>query len=54
MQAPETEETIDLREYIAILRTRKWTIILTTAVVMVVALAFSLQQTPLYLSLIHI
>lgn len=48
MQAPETEETIDLREYIAILRARKWTIILTAALVVIAALAFSLQQTPLY------
>ena len=48
MQAPDTEETIDLREYIAILRTRKWTIFLTAAVVVVATLAFSLQQTPLY------
>ena len=47
-QAPETEETIDLREYIAILRARKWTIILTAALVVIAALAFSLQQTPLY------
>jgi polysaccharide biosynthesis transport protein len=48
VQAPETEETVDLREYIAILRTRKWTIIITAAVVVVATLAFSLQQTPLY------
>lgn len=48
MQAPETEETIDLREYIAILRARKWTIILSAVIVIVAALAFSLQQTPLY------
>jgi non-specific protein-tyrosine kinase len=48
VQTPETEETIDLREYIAILRTRKWTILITAAVVVVMALAFSLQQTPLY------
>jgi succinoglycan biosynthesis transport protein ExoP len=48
VQAPETEETIDLREYIAILRGRKWTIILTAALVVTAALAFSLQQTPLY------
>jgi polysaccharide biosynthesis transport protein len=48
VQAPEIEETIDLREYIAILRARKWTIILTAAVVVIAALAFSLQQTPLY------
>jgi succinoglycan biosynthesis transport protein ExoP len=48
VQAPETEETIDLREYIAILRARKWTIILTAALVVIAALAFSLQQTPLY------
>jgi non-specific protein-tyrosine kinase len=48
VQAPETEETIDLREYIAIVRTRKWTIILTAALVVIATLAFSLQQTPLY------
>ena len=48
MQAPETEETIDLREYIAVLRARKWTIILTAALVVIATLAFSLQQTRLY------
>ena len=48
VQAPQTEETIDLREYIAILRARKWTIILTAALVVIAALAFSLRQTPMY------
>ncbi|MGH2826601.1 MAG: polysaccharide biosynthesis tyrosine autokinase [Actinomycetota bacterium] len=48
MQAPDTEETIDLREYIAILRARKWSILITAGVVIVATLAFSLQQTRLY------
>jgi polysaccharide biosynthesis transport protein len=48
MQALETEETLDLREYIAILRARKWSILLTVAVVIAAALAFSLQQTRMY------
>ena len=42
------EETIDLREYIAILRARKWSILLVTALVIGATLGFSFSQTPLY------
>lgn len=38
----------DLREYLAILKTRKWTIVLVLLLVLGSALAFSFQQTPLY------
>lgn len=48
MQSPEIEGNFDLREYIAILRAHRWTVIVTTVLVIVAALAFSFQQTPLY------
>jgi non-specific protein-tyrosine kinase len=38
----------DLREYLAILRYRKWTIALTTALVVASAMFFSIRQTPIY------
>ena len=38
----------DLREYLAILRYRKWTILLITALVVASAMFFSFQQTPIY------
>lgn len=44
----ETAKPIDLREYLAILRTRKWTIILVAALVVGSALGFSYWQTPIY------
>lgn len=44
------EQPIDLREYLAILRIRKWTIILITLLVTGAALYFSYEQTPLYTS----
>ncbi len=40
----------DLREYIGILRYRKWTIAVVIALVMGSALAFSFRQTPIYVS----
>lgn len=42
------EQTLDLREYLAILRARKWTIALTAALVIGSAMFFSVQQTPIY------
>lgn len=42
------EQPIDLREYLAVLRARKWTILLVLVLVVSSALAFSFQQTPLY------
>ena len=44
----EQDASIDLREYISILRSRKWTLILITPLVIAGALAFSYRQTPLY------
>lgn len=45
-----TEPQVDLREYLAILRLRKWTILLTVAVTVATALFFSFRQTPIYVS----
>lgn len=42
------EQPIDLREYLAVLRARKWTILLVLFVVVAAALAFSFRQTPIY------
>ncbi|MFN2490078.1 MAG: polysaccharide biosynthesis tyrosine autokinase [Actinomycetota bacterium] len=39
-----------LREYLTILRVRKWWIVLATVLVVGSALAYSLQQTPIYVS----
>jgi capsular exopolysaccharide synthesis family protein len=47
-QEPTQPAAPDLREYLAILRYRKWTILLTTALVVASALFFSLRQTPVY------
>jgi tyrosine-protein kinase len=44
------ERPLDLREYLAVVRRRKGTILLVTAVTLLSALAFSLQQTPIYTS----
>ena len=38
----------DLRDYLAIVRYRKWTILLITALVVASALFFSLRQAPIY------
>jgi len=50
MDHARTEPQVDLREYIRILRSRKWSIGLVTAVVLLSALFFSFRQTPLYTS----
>ncbi|HEV2756072.1 MAG TPA: polysaccharide biosynthesis tyrosine autokinase [Actinomycetota bacterium] len=42
------EESVDLRAYLALLRARKWTIILVTLLVFGAALAWSYQQQPVY------
>lgn len=42
------EQPIDLREYLATLKTRKWTVLLVLFLVVASALIFSYQQTPLY------
>jgi succinoglycan biosynthesis transport protein ExoP len=45
---PREEEPVQLREYLAVLRYRKWSIIFVTALVVASALGFSFLQTPLY------
>ncbi|MGH2652962.1 MAG: polysaccharide biosynthesis tyrosine autokinase [Actinomycetota bacterium] len=42
------ERPVDLREYLAVLRTRKWSIAAITAVSVVAALFFSFRQMPIY------
>jgi capsular exopolysaccharide synthesis family protein len=49
-QEPEQPAAPDLREYLAILRYRKWTILLITALVVGSAMYFSYRQTPIYQS----
>lgn len=41
-------DVTDIGEYLAILRARKWTVILVTVLVLGGALAFSFRQTPIY------
>ncbi|MGQ0668922.1 MAG: polysaccharide biosynthesis tyrosine autokinase [Actinomycetota bacterium] len=50
MQESGPPQAVDLREYLGILRHRKWTVVLATALVVGSALAFSLRQTPIYVS----
>jgi capsular exopolysaccharide synthesis family protein len=47
-QEPAPPAAPDLREYLAILRYRKWTILLITMLVVGSALFFSYRQTPIY------
>jgi capsular exopolysaccharide synthesis family protein len=44
------EQPLDLRQYLSVLRIRKWTVIATTAVVLFAVMAYSLRQTPMYTS----
>jgi polysaccharide biosynthesis transport protein len=46
--AVDTAHHDDLREYVRVLRTRKWTIALTTCVVVAATAFFTLRQTPIY------
>lgn len=48
MDAPGAVENVDLREYLGVLRARRWTIIFVAAVVLSSALFFSFRQMPLY------
>lgn len=48
--APPAEPVADLRTYLAVLRRRKWSIVLVTALTVGSALAFSFRQTPIYTS----
>jgi non-specific protein-tyrosine kinase len=45
---PETAYHDDLREYLRVVRSRKWTIVVTTAVVLAATALFTLHQTPIY------
>ena len=45
---PETAYHDDLREYLRVIRARKWTIVLTTAIVVAASALFTLHQTPIY------
>ena len=47
-QHDDYEATIDLREYIAVLRARRWTILVVTILVLGAAIGFSAMQTPQY------
>ncbi|MFN2489079.1 MAG: polysaccharide biosynthesis tyrosine autokinase [Actinomycetota bacterium] len=49
MAQPENlEQPVDLREYVAVLRRRKWTILSVVAVLVTAGLLLSLRQTPVY------
>lgn len=50
MDEQRGEQAIDLREYLSILRIRKWTIFLTILLVVGVALGLSFRQTPVFTS----
>jgi capsular exopolysaccharide synthesis family protein len=50
MQQPDRSENLDLRQYLSVLRRRKWSILLLTAVTVLAALTFSFRQTPIYAS----
>jgi tyrosine-protein kinase len=45
-----SSEQTDIRAYLAVIRHRKWTILLVTLVVVGTALVFSFRQTPVYTS----
>ena len=48
IEQPPEDTAVPLREYLAILRLRKWSIIGITALVVASAMFFSFQQTPVY------
>ncbi|MDP9341279.1 MAG: polysaccharide biosynthesis tyrosine autokinase [Actinomycetota bacterium] len=48
MEHSHTEHQTDLKEYLRVLRTRKWSIILITAILTGAALFYSFRQTPIY------
>ena len=49
-EAPKPERALDLREYLSVLRARKWSILVVAALVVASTLFFSFRQTPLYRS----
>ena len=42
------DDTLDLRDYLAVLRRRRWLVVLVTLVVTATAVGVSLLQTPMY------
>lgn len=47
---PEQYTPVDLREYLGVIRARKWTILLVAVLVLALALAYSFRQSPVYRS----
>jgi capsular exopolysaccharide synthesis family protein len=47
---PRDEERAQLRDYLAVLRVRRWSVVVVVALVVAGALAYSARQTPLYQS----
>lgn len=50
MQRDDATQATDLREFLATLRVRKWTILLAAGIVVAAVLTFSFRQTPTYIS----
>jgi non-specific protein-tyrosine kinase len=48
MEAHAGNEAFDLRDYLAVLKRRKWTILAVALLVIIAALGYSFGQTPLY------
>jgi succinoglycan biosynthesis transport protein ExoP len=48
MLAAEADSELELRDYLRVLRARKWTVAITTAIVVALALGVSLAQTKVY------
>lgn len=46
----QDQTATDLRQYIAVIKTRKWTIVVVTAMAILLSLAMSSRQTPLYIA----
>lgn len=46
----QNEAATELRQYIAVIKTRKWTIVIVTIMAIVLALTLSSRQTPLYVA----
>lgn len=46
----QDQTATDLRQYIAVIKTRKWTIAVVTAMAILLSLAMSSRQTPLYVA----
>ncbi|MFN2589922.1 MAG: polysaccharide biosynthesis tyrosine autokinase, partial [Actinomycetota bacterium] len=53
-QAIQPEETFRLREYLVVLRLRKWSIIAITLLALLAAIFYTKQQTPIYTSRVSV